>query len=150
MPYIFTIHTAGYQPFRWSEKSLDGRRKNAVLAALDGLKFREQSLKALSWRIGFFFSGPYEAVADEDHAAYNQWLARRRNTLRFYDPVSYQWQEIYAVAPGRTKNCKAGRIKGLIDAVIWDGCYRLPFSAIFDKWHYSYNLDACYCEIRKI
>ena len=150
MPYTFTIHTDGYQPFRWSEKSLDGRRKNAVLSALDGLKFREQSLKALSWRIGFFFSGPYEAVADEDHAAYNQWLARRRNTLRFYDPAAYQWQEIYAVAPGRTKNCKAGRIKGIIDAVKRDGCYRLPFSAIFDKWHYSYNLDACYCEIRKI
>lgn len=150
MPYIFTIHTAGYQPFRWSEKSLDGRRKNAVLAALDGLKFREQSLKTLSWRIGFFLSGPYEAVADEDHSVYNQWLARRRNTIRFYDPVAYQWQEIYAAAPGRTKNCKAGHIKKIIDAVKRDGCYRLPFSEIFDEWHYSYNLDACYCEIQKI
>lgn len=48
MAYHFIIHTKGFVPFQWSEENTDGLRRNAVITAMDGLKFRESSEKALA------------------------------------------------------------------------------------------------------
>jgi len=74
MAYHFIIHTKGFVPFQWSEENTDGLRRNAVITAMDGLKFRESSEKALRWRIGMFLHGAYAECDEADYEAYYAWM----------------------------------------------------------------------------
>ena len=148
MAYQFIIHTKGFRNFKWSNKHPEGLSLNARLSAMDGLKFRETSEKALRWRIGMFLHGIYTEVDESDYDAYSAWLHRPRNKFRYFDP----WREGYATeqvcAPGWPQGyCSIDKI---IEAVKKEGSYKLPFKFAYDLRQYSRNLDACYCEIKKV
>lgn len=148
MAYHFIIHTKGFVPFQWSEENTDGLRRNAVITAMDGLKFRESSEKALRWRIGMFLHGAYAECDEADYEAYYAWMNRPRNIFRYYDPLYMHWEKLRVEAPGFHQGyCSIDKI---IESVKKDGSYHLPFKAAYDARQYSKNLDACYCEIKKV
>lgn len=148
MAYQFIIHTKGFKPFQWSKWKREGVRLNNILMAMDGLKFRESSEKALRWRIGLFLHGSYSYVEESDYEIYSNWLNRPRNKFRYYDPIIMNWLKTQVQIPGFAQGyCN---INAIIDAVKKDGVYHLPFSAAYDIRQYSKNMDACFCEIRKV
>ena len=144
MAYRFTIHTDKYKDRRCSPKNWEGGTMNDYMHAINGLKFREDNLRDLRYRI-YFFAGHGE-YSDE----YNEWLNKRskRNTITYRDNMCdmdrTQKVTAYGIPQGYFN------VDKVIDKVKKEGIAKIPFSYFYDGRQYLYNMDGCYIEIEKI
>ena len=150
MAYKFVVNTNSYKDMACSKKNWEKGTVNDFMHAINGWSIRENNLKHVEWRIGYF--GGWAALGVDGMDAWNEYKAwedghQRKNYIKFWDSMCEfdrtQQVKLYGFCQGYFD------VREVIEKLRKDGSVRIMFEDYYDPRQFNKNMKGCYIEITK-